>query len=326
MENEPATAMSPIEKNSVSTKGEFVPVKLFNKRNKKSTVQESGYVLTDDPPVEFVKIAVDLPVGYRVSGENEDDPREARRRIKEEILDMIKTNNIKNIDRVISTLTDNIRLETEGQISPKDLTKYARRIFTVGYRIYPDRTTNNIEFAGSVFRRESKEEKVRKMKESGCDDEKKLKKVKDDVYVKSAHLKTTRGRLEVRPNVATFPIDNEYRRLFTEKPKFSSREERIAWRETREHDEWKELRQRFDEDIKNFLLKEIYRQGVRNKNRLRRSEIVRNRACGIVPNSSEAELGRELRKMMVTSRTVNGMENLRQMLENATRVERGRRH
>lgn len=137
-----------------------------------------------------------------------------------------------------------------------------KRIFTIAYRVYPERKSMNIEFAASVYRNDQINGK-------------------DEVFVRKHHVHTARGRLAVRPLFATFPMSEEYVKCLSSYPVYdandtmeSRKDKRRKWNETEECRIWKDIRRRFDEEITAFLRRQISLHGVRNKTRVKPSDTI----------------------------------------------------
>lgn len=125
-----------------------------------------------------------------------------------------------------------------------------KRVFTIAYRLFPERLVSNIEFAGSVFRQEKDNE----------------------IYTRKRHVGTARGRLAVRPLYATYDFSRDMIDLLFERGVPADKEERRAWGRSERGNEWKELRRAMDTDIAAFLRKQISKHGVRAPQRLTRSQ------------------------------------------------------
>src|SRR6478609_7559004 len=132
-----------------------------------------------------------------------------------------------------------------------------KRVFTIAYRMIPERPTMNIEYAASVFRKDNEKE----------------------TYNRRKHVQTARGRLTVRPLYTTFDFSKEMIDNILEKEVPKSKEERRDWSTTTQGQQWKDLRREMDEQIAAFLRREISKHGVGAKDRLRRSEVDRRRSC-----------------------------------------------
>ena len=140
-----------------------------------------------------------------------------------------------------------------------------RRVVTIAYKLFPERKTMNVQFAGSIFRQ-----------------------VRDDeVYIRKKHVNTARGRIEVRPLYATFPMSEDVRNQLSHaaNPTPRTDEEKKKWRESEEYKRWKEARIAFDKDLSKFLRKQIYNFGTGAAVRLRRSETSRAHSNGKIPIS-----------------------------------------
>lgn len=143
-----------------------------------------------------------------------------------------------------------------------------KRVFTIAYRLFPERPTLNIEYAASVFRKDSEKEN----------------------YNRRQHVQTARGRLVVRPLYTTFDFSKEMVDNLFEKDVPKNKEERRAWSTTASGQRWKELRRSLDEQIGVFLRREISKHGVGSKERLRRSEIERRRSARTTEDRKVAEI------------------------------------
>lgn len=116
-----------------------------------------------------------------------------------------------------------------------------KRVFTIAYRLHPERKSLNVEYGASVFRKDSENE----------------------VFSRRKHVQTARGRLNVRPVLVTYPFSTEMINILERDHSRSSKEERQQWSKSDEGVQWKELRRELDEDLAMFLRKEIMKHGVR---------------------------------------------------------------
>lgn len=136
------------------------------------------------------------------------------------------------------------------------------RIITIAYRIYPERTLMNVEYAASIYRQDKPTETFRRKQ----------------------HNQTARGRLEVRPLYSTIKLEERFiKNLLDREGLPKTKEDREKWRSSDEGREWKETRRELDSMITKFLRKEVGRHGTGNPTRMRRSDVSRARKAGLVP-------------------------------------------
>jgi len=126
-----------------------------------------------------------------------------------------------------------------------------KRVITIAYRLFPEKRTQNIEYAASVFRKDNEKE----------------------TYNRRQHVQTARGRLAVRPLNTTFEFSRDMLDNLFERNVPRDKEQRRVWSRTEEGEKWRELRREMDANIATFLRKEVAKHGVRAKDRLRRSDI-----------------------------------------------------
>lgn len=165
--------------------------------------------------------------------------------------------------------------------------KFIKRIITIAYRIYPERTSKNIEYAASMFRNDKAME---------C--EKNGKPIVNESFCRKRHIQTALGRLTVRPLYATLQLADHFRqhlqqsiiRKMKQEEQISKltveqynnwknmhKENKLQKANSEETKQWKEIRRELDELVRNFLRRQVVLHGVGAKMRLRISEIERMR-------------------------------------------------
>lgn len=140
--------------------------------------------------------------------------------------------------------------------------KYVKRVITIAYRFYIDSPTKNIEFAASIFRNEKAVE---------CD--KWNYPIKNEFFCKKSHIQTALGRLAIRPLYAHFPMNERFQENFQHTKDPSTRFN--SENNSEDVKNWINVRKEFDEAMKEFLRREVCKQGVKASTRLR-SPIIPN--------------------------------------------------
>ena len=160
-----------------------------------------------------------------------------------------------------------------------------KRIFTIAYRLYPEKDKWNIEYAASVFRKDNEKES----------------------FHRKQHVQTARGRLGVRPLYTTFKFSKKDLDILLEREVPRSKEERRVWSKGEDGQRWKTMKRDLDDDLAAFLRKEISKRGVGAKQRLRRSEVMRHRHNSHESDDEEetVELGNLLAALSTNSGTAN---------------------